>query len=158
MLHVMMYIYTGGKTTTCDSAHDDDLPLYYNKCDYKMTNWAEYNQRGFGAGGLPPNMFSHVTSNWPVKISKHARVEKMETETDAAYGPGMSLGNVPGETRKRKASSEGSSSSKISKVEILSSSVKTHTGGRGLQRMRAQKILKGITAIKLIIINVNKFI
>lgn len=56
-----------------DLALKDSYPLLYSsKMKISKNKDAEYNVKGFGAGGLPPLTFSHLSRNWKTS-GQHTR-------------------------------------------------------------------------------------
>ena len=64
-----------------DLALKDSYPLLYSsKIKIYKYKDMEYNMQGFGAGGLPPLYFSHLSRNWKTS-GQHART--LEDSTTA---------------------------------------------------------------------------
>lgn len=51
-----------------DLAKEDNFPLLYSARMYlsKKSKDSKYNSQGFGAAGLPPLTFSHISRNWRI--------------------------------------------------------------------------------------------
>ena len=56
----------------------------------------DFNCRGFGAGGLPPLLFSHLSRNWAVTSSTASRPPRENIDMWVGqYGPGIDLLTLP---------------------------------------------------------------
>ena len=180
------------------------LPYVFQNKRLSSEQVKEYNQRGFGAGGLPPLTFSHLKRNWSqINTSGVAEDDGMEFglntgEVDGVewgptsmeqgqrgYGPGMGLGagifprvdvespasweREAGGVRREGRSVEevvkekgvlavkrprlGSKSGARGRLlQVPSSQVQRHSGGKGYQRFRTKKALEGLYGITVWVI------
>ena len=67
-----------------DLALKDNYPLLYaakKNTRFSRKKDADYNAKGFGAGGLLPLSFSHLNRNWKSASSQHARMLEDSQET-----------------------------------------------------------------------------
>ena len=154
---------------------NDIHPLQYDQSVRFAAKSKEFNSRGFGAGGLTPLKFAHLPKNWVQSLPDFltegelvlGNFMKGKSRSDS-YGPGMSLDKLPevslqsdqdGDSenplplsRKRSSSflrhEAGSKRKKTVEPVITSSSaVKSFTGGKGLQRIRAKQVVRGMLTV-----------
>ncbi|XP_019849713.1 PREDICTED: general transcription factor 3C polypeptide 1-like isoform X1 [Amphimedon queenslandica] len=106
-------ISSGRLSSRNSSGRFDVYPLPHTKLKNRVANF-EFDQKGFGAGGIPPSLFSHNLKRW----SMHQNREPWAWERGGVKG-GARLGKISASTK-----------------QLL------HSGGRGLKRNRARKALK----------------
>lgn len=125
----------------------------------------DFNKRGFGAGGLPPSFFSHLSRNWSGGVGDSilaggvasVLADEMEEGVDMYYGPGVGLMDLPqdhgepgvsvpadvsGPSTSEQAfleegeEGQGEGLRKVRRVMVPSSQVKPRQGGRGRERRK----------------------
>lgn len=154
----------------------DEYPLPYNRDISRFKGKSvQFDSQGFGAGGLAPLMFSHLSKNWVQSLPDFLTEgelklgEFIQTQPGSdSYGPGMSLGIIPEVSlqsededtrpvRKRPhpfdtpLNSAEFVQTKRQKFETVikpSTSITTRSGGKGFQRVRAKQVLKKAMKLK----------
>ena len=136
-----------------ESEISDVHPLFYEAEGMRqVTKSKEFNSKGFGAGGLAPLTFSHLNRNWVQSLPDfltHGELvlgEFISPETEPGpSGLGTSLKrDLPHKrTQFAQSSKPNAKRKKVDTVTKSAAAVKSHTGGKGLQRIRAKQVLKG---------------
>lgn len=151
------------------SPHTNDLyPLPYKSGRFGHEAVKQYNDLGFGAGGLPPLTFSHLSRNWSQLTGIGFTQDTEECEEGEDYGPRVELSKLPwtemetdyhinegmkqendgmGTTeelpphpKRRKVMLQPAAGAR--KVLVPSRSVRQHDGGRGKPRFRLKRALE----------------
>lgn len=146
------FCLAGERGSKNDPATTDTHPLVYNHADDYMsartTEWStQFNQRGFGAGGLLPLLFSHSSRNWG-----HHQISKSKSSSAKSHSkilPGVSLTELPymdmeneveeGESAPPSKRKKLMSKSSYHVVTVPSNQVKKYEGGRGKKRVQMKK-------------------
>ena len=96
--NIFCVVYSGqhrifGRSRKQEQQHDDmcakdpyPLPYPFNKRRVLFHEAKEFNQRGFGAGGLQPLAFSHLKRNWTLVTGKSSPVEDTSMEWELWNG------------------------------------------------------------------------
>ena len=150
-----------------DQIEDDVNALPYDFKNKRISTEAvkAYNEKGFGAGGLPPLTFSHLKRNWcnlPTWDNEEDGMEQdfeddgIETSgMDWSYGPGMGFVTQQDTTDITSGKQEITPSQKrvcvdpkprpqAQVIQIPSHQIQRYSGGRGRKRIRTKKVVEGI--------------
>ena len=179
--HLVCFLITGSKRRKYQVVINDVHPLHYSFDKHRgrsSSEKAEYDSKGFGAGGLAPLKFAHMPKNWvqglPDFLTEGELLSGEFIKTGSGsevYRPGMGLSTLPRVNLQSHEEDDGKSSlprpqtlgkrlpssfegndcggvsikkkKKLGTVPTPSSSIQSHTGGKGLQRVRAKQVLRG---------------
>ena len=154
---LLLFPLFAGSRSHFQSEGDDLCPLHYPVGLREPAQVEEFNTRGFGAGGLPPLLFSHLSRNWiihPLVVTTPLKGHTPSPPPAAAtsegawmgrgYGPGVGLTDLPtgglieGDVLEVEGEGEGEggeeSPAKRVCLMVPSSEVKQYQGGRGRER------------------------
>ena len=141
----------------------DTHPLPYTLSGKKSSeDYKRYNTMGFGAGGLPPLTFSHLSRNWSqhtpgatgeevtgeVGSSSH-RLKlgsipwvKMDTEYEEEAGQSSTQGDRHSSVLENLEDILQPPAKKPRTVTVPSSQIQKHSGGKGKERYRTKSRFK----------------